>query len=436
MGYLSEPFLTDLDSRAQIKGSRDPIGAQAIWTRFGRHVVGNLTTVSNSVRDFTTTLLGYYVAEEIAKEVPGSELATFLKWEQLCAYTRAYYNRDFAFRGTERVRERLAESAKVSLSDASRHQILSDQSTYGLWGLYSVPSAASGLLEQDPVRLRPDALAFVDDFYLPKLKDAGLRTLAPVLDLLGRTEVHLDLAKDPFGVAQAVARVLDRRMQPVEQRFYRRHLVDGGPGDSTGGKQALLAQAMDDLSELDELVLSDSLVRAMAKEARRRGPDADPLIHRLDAIRSCESVLAPAAHLFAYLQGCNGKSIDVVAKRIKDQWGGGLRAVNFAAIKELKGELAEIRSDTAEHWIGLAESFSGGHYARAIELLIEQNGATMRLRGGAPWIEKRPDGLQVKIRDEQGALPARDHLKDLWRFPYFLDSLWAVTRQVSGVSHG
>ena len=85
------PFLTDLDSRAAVKGSRDPLGAQAVWTRFGRHVVGNLTTVTTSVRDFTTLLLGYLWAERISAEVgPGSELATFLKkWEQLASYSRA-----------------------------------------------------------------------------------------------------------------------------------------------------------------------------------------------------------------------------------------------------------------------------------------------------------------------------------------------------------
>ena len=45
---LTTPFLTDLDSRAAIKGSRDPIGVQPIWARLGREVVGNLTTVSTS----------------------------------------------------------------------------------------------------------------------------------------------------------------------------------------------------------------------------------------------------------------------------------------------------------------------------------------------------------------------------------------------------
>jgi hypothetical protein len=77
---LQGPFLTDLDSRAAVKGSRDPLGIQPIWARFGRHVVGNLTTVSSSVLDFTTLLLGYWFVERIADEQgPGSELGTFLK---------------------------------------------------------------------------------------------------------------------------------------------------------------------------------------------------------------------------------------------------------------------------------------------------------------------------------------------------------------------
>ncbi len=100
MAILTTPFLTDLDSRAAVKGSRDPLGIQRIWTRLGRRVVGNLTTVSNSVRDFTTLFLGYYFAAQLADELgPGTELASFLKWEQLAAYARATANNDFDFRG-------------------------------------------------------------------------------------------------------------------------------------------------------------------------------------------------------------------------------------------------------------------------------------------------------------------------------------------------
>ena len=86
-------FLTALDSRAQVKGSRDPIGCQAVWTRFGRHVVGNLTTVSSSLRDYTVTILGMHFAEQVTDAGSDSTtLQTFLKWEQLCGYARAQEN--------------------------------------------------------------------------------------------------------------------------------------------------------------------------------------------------------------------------------------------------------------------------------------------------------------------------------------------------------
>src|SRR5262245_50725034 len=125
---LTTPFLTDLDSRAAVKGSRDPLGIQQLWTRLGRRVVGNLTTVSNSVRDFTTTLLGYYFAARLADELgPGTELATFLKWEQLAAYARGSVNEDWAFRGTERVRRNLSEGSRVTLSEDPASQILGNQ---------------------------------------------------------------------------------------------------------------------------------------------------------------------------------------------------------------------------------------------------------------------------------------------------------------------
>lgn len=76
-------FLTNLDSRAVVKGSRDPLGLVPVWSQFGRDVVGNLTTVTGSVRGFTTTLLGYHFAREVQDRDGGnaeSALALFLKF--------------------------------------------------------------------------------------------------------------------------------------------------------------------------------------------------------------------------------------------------------------------------------------------------------------------------------------------------------------------
>src|SRR5688572_42013 len=138
---LTVPFLTDIDPQIAVKGSRDPLGIQTIWARLGRHVVGNLTTVSTSVRDFTTLILGYYFTERVASEFGGDgDLPVFLRWEQLAAYARGEINGDWAFRGVERVKKNLQDGAPVRLGTSATAQILSNQKTYGLWGLYTVPA--------------------------------------------------------------------------------------------------------------------------------------------------------------------------------------------------------------------------------------------------------------------------------------------------------
>ena len=142
-------FLTLEDPRAKVQGSRDPLGVQPVWAAFGRHVVTNLTTVSNSVRGFTILLLGRYYAQRLIEERRAGEedvLSIFLRMEQLGAYAR-YVGHDVEgdIRGIERVKWFLAEhGAKVPIQDNATGMILSDQKTYGLWGLFSVPSRVSG----------------------------------------------------------------------------------------------------------------------------------------------------------------------------------------------------------------------------------------------------------------------------------------------------
>lgn len=137
------PFLTKLDPNAQIKGSRDPLGLQGIWTVLGRRIVSNLTTVSTSVSDFAATMMGYAFVEQLENE--NSAVEIFLRWEQWAAYSRFHCHSGSFVRGVERVRARLNENSSVVISAARQHQILSNQKTYGLWGLYSMPSRECGL---------------------------------------------------------------------------------------------------------------------------------------------------------------------------------------------------------------------------------------------------------------------------------------------------
>lgn len=424
---IDAPFLTDLDSRMAVKGSRDPLGIQPVWTRMGRRVVGNLTMASSSLRDFTATLLGYWVAERVADRAgAGSELATFLRWEQLADYSRAYFNKDWEFRGTERVRQRLGEGARVTLSGAQGHQVLSNQKIYGLWGLYSVPSRASGLLEGDPPRLTPAAREFVERNYLPVLAEVAGPEARRLVDLLRQPVARVDLGGAEGDIAGVVARVLRLKVRQPEVEFYERHLVCGGPADETHGRQAQLAELIRDTLETEGFAWSPLVIGHLVKAAMKRGTDWEPLAHSLDRIRHAETVLAPASTLFSYIQGLDGQICRQFSRHLVEAWGERLRTIDPEGFAGLRDELGAGDTATGDRWVAIGRCLANGDYERLLELLLEQNAAVMAARGGAPWVERRFGSLHVRFRDEQGALPPRKRLPELWLFPYFLDPLRTI----------
>ena len=379
------------------------------------------------MRDFTTLLLGYYFAAQLAEELgPGTELATFLKWEQLAAYSRAAANKDFEFRGTERVRKNLSEGRRVTLSGSPGHQILGNQKIYGLWGLYTMPARSSSLVDGDPPRLTGYALEIVEKLYLPMLQEKSGKSVQPFLNALRPQTTSIDVGGRDRVLIEAVGQVLKRRLLTRERAFYRFHLLHGGPEEKTHARQQQLAELLQETIGQPNFTWSTSMVGNLAKSARARGEDWHPLAHRLDRIRTSETVLAPVSMLFNYLLGLDGKSIDNVTKRIRSLWGDGLRTVDSEAFSELKGEIGAGDVLVGDRWVRIADAVAKGEYETLVSLLIDQNTAVMAVRGGTPWIEKYQGKLKVRFRDEHGSLPGRDQIPTLWRFPYFLDSLRTV----------
>src|SRR4051794_30905408 len=114
-------FLTDLDPNVDVKGSRDPLGFQPIWTALGRRLVAHLTTVTTSLRGFSVLLLGLEFAERVLEAKSGSDhdarekerLACFLRFEQLAAYARYVTHETTDIRGFRRVKRRLQEGGSI-----------------------------------------------------------------------------------------------------------------------------------------------------------------------------------------------------------------------------------------------------------------------------------------------------------------------------------
>jgi hypothetical protein len=187
------PFLTELDERAEVKGSRDPLGIVPVWSKFGREVVGNLTTVTNSVRGFTTLLIGVELAdmlrEQLRMEAPPI-LETFMRFEQLAGYARVRQYKSADIRGIRRVTLRLNEGGTIRISAESGAQILSNQKTYGLWGLFTMPARSCGLLEKGQSRLTPESRVFIERHYFPQL--GGTKGINALLDRLRKESFKID----------------------------------------------------------------------------------------------------------------------------------------------------------------------------------------------------------------------------------------------------
>ncbi len=421
-------FLTDIDPRAAVKGSRDPLGLVPLWSQLGRRVVGNLSTVSNSLRGFTTLLLGYHFARQVmesgrAKDEGALEL--FIKFEQLAGYCRQHFNRDGDFRGVERVRDALDGPSRVTLSADPRHQILASQKIYGLWGLYSVPGRESGLLAKNEAVLTAEAEEFVRTQYIRALDRKGHREGAVVADLLPGKSRVVDLEGRDRNVFEALASLLQPRIVAGEHEFYFNHLVLGGAVDRTAGLQRQLAALLPKLDAATPFDRKD--LGRLRSRARQDGMDG--LADALDRIEHMESLIVPAAGAFGLLLARSGRTPKEVARDISRVWGSRLHPLNAEAIDAMKDELASAQREpeAGERWVAIASELGAGRYEKALHLLMEQNAVVMEARNGSsPWVKVVDGKLEVRYLDEAGNLPGSRDLPHLWRSTYFLNSLKAV----------
>ena len=429
------PFLTELDERAKVRGSRDPLGVQPVWDSFGRGLIGNLTTISSSVRDFKELLLGYWFVGRIVRDDDAkTSLAVFLRWEQLASYARALRG-DEGFRGTERVRKTLAaRPATLRIAADAQSQILTDQQRYGLWGLFSVPAQNSGLLTGTPRRLTPAALGLVESQY-KRVLDANPRSHSDRITkcLAGRSWV-LDHQGVDRELLATIGKLLVSPLEPAEQEFYREHLLYGGPGNPVRREQQVFTDVLTEQLEVLEDDWTPAALEGLARGCERNGSVGATAAERLRDIVACESVLAPSACLFDHLLAKHGQPLSTVVSGVRLSWGAHMPSVRASEFSELRQRIrrGSPSDDTAERWLRLAPVLAKGDFQEAIRLLLEQNLEIASVRGGAPWVTVEAGKLRVMMRDgEEGALPKRSELTQLWRHAYFLSSTRDIARALA-----
>jgi len=406
------------------------MGVQPIWAGFGRHLVTNLTTVTTSVRQFTVLMLGRWLAQELVERGRTGEdqvLSLFLRFEQLSGYARhAVHGVDDDIRGIERVKRNLAETRRVTVQDDASGMILSDQKTYGIWGLYSVSARVSGLLDADTAGVTPLAADFLEVTARPKL-----RSVESELTRLLLKGGYIDAKVD--SKIGAVAEVLAPDLSNMERDFYGRVLRDASEVreptlEPAAQRQARFARMLRDQDSLDEPIGRVEMM-ALLDQARAIAPD---LARPIERVLILEPMLAVADEVFRFAQSRSGQTISSLDSELADRWGRRPPNLDPSVFGDLHEEIAFHAGDeNAAFALQVCDAFSQGEYGSAIETLTAWNGHVMQLRRGAAWIRIESGGrLDCHYRATERSLPTGDDLAAIWRNTYFIDSLKSVTRQV------
>ena len=437
-------FITLEDPRAKVQGSRDPLGIQPIWSRFGREVVCNLTTVSRAVRGFSVTMLGRYFAErliETGRAHDEDAIPIFLRCEQASAYARfvAREQREDEEEETDivlgitRVKNFLADYSKnVHIANNPDGYILSDQRTYGLWGLYSVAARVSGLIADGPVGLTDESRRFIQDEYAPKFRSRE-KDLLKLFSKNGRLRV--EKSRQPF---KAWMNLLGGGLSKGEVAFFGRLLRDAknfnrnehgeqSPADqSRSQRQSQLAQLIIGLP--DEELSGRKYMVSLLDRARLDG--FEDLGKRLEDIVRVEATLAPAEYLFDLLLSNNGRTVASIAKTIENLWGSSVPNLETSFTDCLPQINKAVSKGQVDQLIRFDKALSMGDYKESINSLIDWNATVTQGRGSAAWVRRTGNKLEVKYRGRETGLPSGDSLTNLWRNSYFIDSLTSVCFQL------
>ena len=422
-------FFTLEDPNAKIHGSRDPLGVQPVWSGFGRKVVTNLTTVTNSIRGFTVLIVSRLLTEEmIAKGISGEQdaLSIFLRAEQISSYAR-YIGHDVGsdIRGIERVKRFVADyGPDVPIQDDATGMILSDQKMYGIWGLYTVSGRVSGLIADGPVGLTDFARDFADKHYWPSLQPSEHR----LFKLLKEGGTLRTRKNDP--IFRSISEILPEKLTPDEHWFYSETLRDARHVREyqAAKRQPLFAELLKKHTDLASYT-NRAEVTHLAKAARKHD---EALAKRLDKILRLEALLAPAEALFDYLQTCGGQTPAEVANKIRDHWGTFVPNLDEPFDDTLSEivSISAVGADIGEVMARCDNALSVGAYEEAITALLDWNKLVMAGRNAAPWVQMASGKLDVRYRGQARGLPAGDALLELWRNPYFIDTLKTIALQL------
>jgi hypothetical protein len=350
-------FFSALDPNFRIKGSRDPLGFQSIWSGKGREVIAHLSTVSSSLVDF---MILAYATHFHQDRDPKYFLNFFIKFEQACAFARRHFNQEESFNGVTFVGKNIGERTDqnaFSCSLQSKDTILSNQRAYGIYGKYIRPFRDMGIAEDESFsRIMEEALKKTDKKQLLSIVERMNKNKEVVLTK-DELKIMADLIKQPT---------------PDEKSLYRKYILEVPHLDHC---QKNLYQVLKNSNIPRYEFHLYSFIHAVQDHPKA----VSELKDALDKIEETERILYPMNLGFTYMLNTpywDNRSIldDPVLDGIQTT------AQNGFPEDETMQKLQDIFTL---------------HKSEKIRQIVERNKQVCERRGSRAWIEQEPEGYRV-----------------------------------------
>ncbi len=401
-------FLSLLDDRAIPKGSRDPLGFELVWSYFGRKVVGNLTTITSSMDNFAVALLGFYWANQLVP-MEGETGArhklvqeVFLRYEQLTAYVR-YYGKATDIMGITRVKKRIHDDTlKITLGQSTEQQILSDQASYGLWGLYSSAARDTGLATGNERVVTPLGQSIVL---------AILQQLGSVGDELF-SMLNSNKPLDRMQLEHMATSFMDALHHNSVQTPLLEALMSGNDHEWVQNELWQITQRIfsdktktpKDIDEFIKLILGYETSERLARH--------------LNDIIVVERLLVAANNIFHYCRRKDGESLAKILENLKGRY----------QYLHLPETLLDEDFPRREQLISILAAFRNDDMVRVIDGILQLNKEVMQHRSGAPWVEvESGKTIRVRVKSEKSELKSQSEIETQWDYDYFMGSFLNIS---------
>ena len=165
------------------------------------------------------------------------------------------------------------------------------------------------------------------------------------------------------------------------------------------------------------------------------------LSRRLEDISACEALLAPSMRCFSFVSKQSGQSLEAVVDQLAAHFHDAPTLLTSSSLERLRSLRAhepsllrapEEKVATQSRWLSIAEALHAKDLGHLVALLLEQNTAVSRDRGGSVgWVSVTDQRLlDVHLADPGGDLPPAETVTEQWVNGYFLSNLRAMATPI------